>query len=156
MKTLSCSQAKSGFGARAPAPCLKSGIQALGRSCRATAAVFAERHCLRMTVASAILVINKAVYAADLKSLLGRWTENLQGFGPFLVMVFAVLGLICIGMGVHRFINARRRQGSVAEGALYIVSGSLLLSLVAFAGLLSGTSFGSNAASEGLNSLGIG
>lgn len=111
---------------------------------------------LQSAVAATLAALSMDASAADLKSLIGRWTENLKSLGPFLVIVFSIIGLACIGIGIHRFINARKTQSSVMEGVLYTVSGSLLLSLVAFSSLLSGTSFGSNAASDGLNSLGIG
>lgn len=93
--------------------------------------------------------------AGDLKDIAGRWTENLKGLGPLLVIVFATLGLICIGVGLYKFTAARKNQSQLMEGLAYSVVGSLLLSLTAFSGVLSGTSFGSNEASTGLNALGV-
>ena len=94
-------------------------------------------------------------WADDLKGIAERWTSNLKGLGPLLVLLFAIIGLICIGTGLHKFTQARRGQNQVVEALTYTIVGSLLLSIPAFSGLLSGTSFGNNAASSGLDALGV-
>ncbi len=101
------------------------------------------------------LMVSLPVQANDLKSVFERWTANLKGAGPLLLIVFSVLGLVCVGVGLYKFTIAHKRQASIAEGLIYIVVGSLLLSLIAFSGVLSGTSFGSNEANMGLNALGV-
>lgn len=102
-----------------------------------------------------LLVATLPARANDLKSIAERWTENLKGMGPLLIITFAMLGLICVGIGLHKFTRARKSHGQIMEGLAYAIVGSLLLSLTAFSGFLSGTSFGSNEASSGLNALGV-
>lgn len=102
-----------------------------------------------------LLLCNAGAQADDLSSIAQRWSSNLKGLGPLLIIVFAVIGLICTGIGLYKFATAKRSNTQIAEGLVYIIVGSLLLSLTAFSGILSGTSFGSNEATTSLNALGI-
>ena len=112
---------------------------------------------MKSKVAALLLLccISLSVQAQDLKQLFERWAGNLQGAGPLILTIFSVLGFISIGIGLYKLVHASRKNTSIAQALVYIVVGSLLLSIIAFSGILSGTSFGSNQASSGLQSLGV-
>ena len=95
------------------------------------------------------------VLAADLKTILKNWTDNIKAMGPFLVVLFTVGGLLCLGLGIWKMAVARKRNEPLSEGLTYAIVGSFLMAVIALSGGLSETTFGSNQARSGLNELGL-
>ncbi len=96
-----------------------------------------------------------ASHAADLKTIVKNWTDNIKSLGPFLVVVFTVGGLLCLGLGIWKMAVARKRNEPISEGLTYAIVGSFLMAVIALSGGLSETTFGSNQARSGLNELGL-
>lgn len=108
-------------------------------------------------IVSCIVYTTSDVYAA---SSLGQMATNastdLQKIGPLIEIVAYIAGAALVVAGLLELLRAAKQPGQPKGGALAAIAiGVVLLGFGYFAGSISQTAFGSDAAETGLNKLGI-
>lgn len=110
-----------------------------------------------------LLVMSCIVYStsdAHAASGFGQMATNaatdLQKTGPLIEIVAYIAGAALVVAGLLELLRAAKQPGQPKGGAIVaIIIGVMLLSFGLFAGSVSQTAFGSDAAETGLNKLGI-
>lgn len=94
--------------------------------------------------------------ASSLGQMATNTTADLQKIGPLIEIVGYIAGAVLIIAGLLELLRAAKQPGQPKGGAFAaIIIGVVLLGFGYFAGSLSQTAFGSDAAQTGLNKLGI-
>ena len=93
-------------------------------------------------------------YAANsLSTAATSLSTNIQSLGKVVKWAIVLVGFVLVGTGVNGFIQAQKREESLAGPLTSIVVGAIMISIVAFVSMGSQTVLGSDGATSDLNSL---